>query len=771
MNNEQFNAMDTGVHRKAINCSIAVPFPSLGIPGEGSGNGDCPRPGQGGGFAQQLAPNPHPCPPPEYLGRGKEKTCDSEGLARGKVTRRGFLQVMAGVGAGLTLGYFTRGAHAASAVGANGADSTVDGSAFAPSAFLKISPEGVITVAISKSEMGQGVRTSLAMLVAEELDADWTKVHVTQAPGNGRIYGSMQTVGSGSIRSMSMPLRRVGAGARFMLVSAAAKMWGVDAASCTTENGKVLHAASGKSAAYGELAAAAAKVVPPAESEFKLKDRADFKIIGKPMNRVDNPAVVVGAGHYAMDIKVDGMLYAIISRKPVFGATLQDFDDSAARKVPGVVDVVRVNSGVAVLGRNTWAAMKGAEALKVNWNLGPNTAMSSETIRASLVAAAGEHPEMPAGAKVVEATYDFPYLAHCTMEPLNAVADVRADRCTIWAGSQNPDGVRSAAAQLLKMAVEDITVNSMLLGGGFGRRSGGDYVMEAADLSQKAKAPVKLIWTKEDDLHNDNYRTTSFHSFRGAVSDGNAVGWSQKAAVAGGPGGRGGRGAGIPYNIPNAAMTVQTVRTPIPTGYWRSVEASQFCPANECFIDELAHAAGKDPFEFRKGLIRDQRLLKVLEMAAQAGNWGAPLPAASGRGIACFTGLGSFAAHVAEISLKAGKLRIDRVVCVCDCGQVINPKTVEAQMQGACVDALATALKAAITIENGTVVQNSWPDYQWMYMADMPKIEVVIIDSAAASGGIGELGYPSVMPAVANALFAAGGKRVRKFPIRMEALA
>ncbi|MGA2232987.1 MAG: molybdopterin cofactor-binding domain-containing protein, partial [Tepidisphaeraceae bacterium] len=450
------------------------------------------------------------------------------------ISRRGFLKVLAGVGAGLTLAYITGDEYAAAADAATGEP------VFSPSAFIRVAPDGAITVTISRSEMGQGVRTSLAMLVADELDADWANIHVAQAPGNARIYGSMMTVGSGTIRSMALPMRRVGAGARFMLVEAAAKMWGVDVAACTTEKSKVLHAASGKSAAYGELVAAAAQLTPPSNGELKLKSRADFKIIGKPINRVDNADVVVGAAHYAMDVKVDEMLYAVISRRPAFGATLLDVDDADARKVAGVVDVVRVNSGVAVLGKNTWAAMKGAKALKVTWNPGPNASMSSETIRASLVAAVGSHPDMPAGAKVIEATYDFPYLAHCTMEPLNAVADVRGDRCTIWAGSQNPDGVRTGAAQLLGIPAESITVNSMLLGGGFGRRSGADYVMEAVQISQKAKAPVKLVWTRQDDLHNDTYRTMSFHSFRGAVgADGSVVGWSQKAAVTGNPGGRG----------------------------------------------------------------------------------------------------------------------------------------------------------------------------------------------------------------------------------------
>ena len=682
--------------------------------------------------------------------------------AQSNISRRGFLKVVAGVGAGLALGYFS------GAEEAFGAEAAIDDSVFAPSAFLRIALDGAITVTISRSEMGQGVRTSLAMLVAEELDADWSNVHIAQAPGNGRIYGQMMTVGSGSIRSMATPMRRVGAGARFLLVAAAAKMWGVDAAACTTESGKVLHAASGKSAGYGELCAAAAKIAPPSDSQLKLKDRANFRIVGKPMGRVDNSDVAVGVARYAMDVKVDGMLYAVISRRPAFGATVDHFDDTEARKVAGVVDVVQVSSGVAVVGKNTWAALKGAQALKVNWNAGPNTEMNSASIRASLVAAAGKHPEMPAGAKVIEATYDFPYLAHCTMEPLNAVADARADRCTIWAGSQNPDGLRAAAARVLGISADNVTVNSMLLGGGFGRRSGTDYVTEAVEISQKAKAPVKLVWTRQDDLHTDNYRTMSFHSYRGAVSaEGNAVGWSQRAAVTGNPGGR---GVQIPYGIPGASINVQTVRTPISTGYWRSVEASQYVPANECFMDEMAHAAGKDPFEFRRGLLRDPRLIKVLETAASAGNWGAALPAGSGRGIACFTGLGSFAAHVAEVSVKAGALRVDRVVCVCDCGQVINPRTVEAQMQGSVADALATAFKAAITIDKGAVVQNNWPDYQWAYMSDMPKVEVVIIDSAAASGGVGELGYPSVMPAMANAIFAAVGKRVRKFPIRMQEL-
>lgn len=686
------------------------------------------------------------------------------------VTRRTFLKLVGGVGASFALGSFTSIACASPAKGgvAAGEPARAKGDPFAPSAFVSIDPDGITTITISKSDMGQGVRTTLAMLVAEELDADWSKVKVVNAPGDSATYGSQGTGGSSSVRSMNQKLRKLGAGARLMLVSAAAQKWGVDPSVCKTEKGKVI-GPNNQTLSYGDLTILAKAI--PVPSDPKPKDKSEFKIIGKATNRVDNLDVVTGKAMFAMDVHVDGMLYAVCLRPTSFGATPKTVDDSEARKVPGVVDVVQIPSGIAVIAKNTWAALKGREALKATWNV-PNEGVSTATLRDGLMKAVGTHLDMPAGAKVVEATFDFPYLAHATMEPLNAVADVKADSVEVWTGSQGPDSVQGAIVRSLRMQPSQVKVHNMLLGGGFGRKSAGDWTAEAVDLSKRLGKPIKLIWSRECDMQHDLYRPMSHHSLKGAVdAQGNPVAWSHQLYQApswsrgddwGGP--------GIWYDIPGAKMKQGGVDTPVPTGAWRSVENTLINVVNECFVDEMAHAAGQDPFEFRRKLISNDRLKKVLETAAEKAGWGKPLPAGSGRGIACFNGYGSCIAHVVEVTVKGSDIKVDRVVIVVDPGIAINPRGVEAQVQGAFIDGLSTALKAAITIDKGGAVESNWDGYQWARMADAPKTEVYIIEGANTFGGMGEVGYPSGPPAIANAIFAATGKRVRKFPIKVEEL-
>lgn len=681
---------------------------------------------------------------------------------RTELSRRTILKVIGGVGAGLSLGCYAPKAAEAEAK----TEST--GPEFAPNAFVRIEGNGDVIVTASRSDMGQGVRTTLAMILAEELDADWTRVHVIQAGGDQKKYGSQGTGGSSSVRSTYGQFRQMGAAARQMLVAAAAKQWGVEPSSCRTEKGRVLHDGTKKSASYGELTQAAAAMPVPSDN-IQLKDKSKFTIIGKPTRRVDNAAVVTGKAMYGIDSKVDNMVFAVIARRLSFGASLQNVDDADARKIPGVVDVVRVGSGVAVLATNTWVAMKGREALKLTWDAGPNADLSSRTISDKLREAVGDLPALPDGAKLVEATYDFPYLAHATMEPMNAVADVRDDSCVVWAATQTPDGAQSQVARQLGISQDKVTINLTLLGGGFGRRLSNDYIAEAVEISKAAKRPVKLLWTREDDMRNDNYRPASHHAMRGGLdAQGKPVAWSHRAVQAGGRGGGSFGNAGIPYEIPNAGMSRGGAPIPIPTGAWRSVENTQLTPANECFIDEMAVAAGKDPFEFRRGLLRDGRLKAVLELAAQKADWGKPLPKGVGRGIACFGGYGSYVAHVVELSVENGEIKLHRVVIALDCGLAINPMGVEAQAQGACVDALSTALFAAITIRKGTTAQDNFDQYKWMRMDRMPHIEFHRIESDNEPGGMGEVGYPSVMPAVANALFQVTGKRVRAFPIILE---
>ncbi len=686
---------------------------------------------------------------------------------RKELTRRNFIQLVGGVGASLALGSFASLACADVALKTPTAGT---GASFAPNVFVKVDPDGKVTVTIICPDAGQGSRTALAMLVAEELDVDWHNVAVVQAPANQAVYGRQGIGGSNTVRSMFGELRRVGATTRMMLVAAAAKNWKVDASTLKTSSGHVLSADGKKSVAYGALTAVAA-TMPVPTSDIVLKKPEDFKIIGKPRTRIDNPDVVTGKAQYGLDVKIPGMVYAVIARPPAFGATLKSFDDTAAKAVPGVLQVIQVPSGVAVVGSNTWAAISGRKALKIDWDMGPNTDLDSAKITAQLVAAVGPHKEMPEGAKTIEATFDFPYLSHATMEPMNAVADVHDDHCTLWSGTQQPTGAVGQVAGLLKLPQEKVTLNVTLLGGGFGRRLSNEYIIDAVNVSKAIKKPVKVVWTREDDMKHDNYRPAGHSALKGAVdASGSPVGWSHQTITAG----RGGAGSygnpDLSYNIPGAGMRQGGVRIPVPTGAWRSVEHTLQSVANECFMDELAHAAGKDPFEFRKGLLTNERLKHCLVTAAEKAGWGTPLPAGHGRGIACFEGYGSYAAHVIELSVENGQIKLHRAVCVVDCGIAVNPTGVEAQMQGACTDGLATALSAAITIRNGSVVENNWSNFLWMRLDGMPKVEVHIIPSAEAPGGMGEPGYPSVPPAVANALFAATGKRVRKFPIKLDEL-
>jgi isoquinoline 1-oxidoreductase beta subunit len=684
--------------------------------------------------------------------------------------------VVGGAGASFVLGSFAIAScspdpAALAAVSSAGSESDDKAKAFAPNGFTRLDPDGAVTITICKSDMGQGVRTSLAMLAAEEMDADWSTVKVVQAPGGSTQPAGQGTGGSSSIRNLHEQMRRMGGATRLMLISAAAKQWGIDAGGCRTESGKVI-APDGRSIRYGELTALAA--AEPVPTDVKLKDPSQFKILGKSVRKIDGPAIVTGTAIYGIDAKVEGMVFASVARPPVIGGSVASFDDSAARKVPGVLDVQKFRNGVAVFGTNTWATFAGREALKIVWSDGADPSLSSATVTEKLKAAIIDHPEMPSGSRVISATYDLPFLAHATMEPMNALADVKEDSCRVWASTQVPDGAQRMVARMLGLPPEKVTINVTLLGGGFGRRLNPDYIGEAVELSKMAKKPVKLTWTREDDMKNDNYRPACHHSLKGAVDgSGKPVGWSHQAIQA-----QGRRqasdsfgDAGIAYDIPNAGLRFTGVGAGVSTGAWRSVENTLLNVVNECFLDELAHAAGTDPFEFRRGLIRDKRLLAVLELAAKNAGWGTPLPKGWGRGIACFGGYGSYVAHVAEVSVIDGKIKAERIVAVVDCGTAITPKGVEAMMQGGISDGLSTALRAEITVAKGAIVQNSWTDYKWMSMDAMPKVEVTMAPSGGEPGGMGEPPYPSVAPSVANAVFAATGKRVRKFPIRLDELA
>lgn len=687
-------------------------------------------------------------------------------IAEQDLTRRSFLQVMGGVGASLVLGGFTMSACSSTAAAAASAVKK-NGVTFIPNVFLKIDPDGFVTVTVHRSEMGQGVRTSFAMTVAEELDADWQKVKVVQADGDRDKYGPMGTGGSSSTTSTYDDLRKMGAAGRAMLIAAAAKQWGVDPSTCTTKQGNVLHQASGRSIGYGELTAVAAGL--PVPQDAPLKSPKDFQILGKPALRIDNPDIVTGRAVYGLDAKVEGLKYGVIARPPSFGGYADSYDEAAAKKVPGVRDVFKVTSGIAVIADNTWAAIQGRNALKPKWNAGPNADVTTSKLRQAMIDATGEHGQMPDGAKVVDASYDLPYVAHATLEPMNATADVKEGSCTVWVPTQASDSVRYGVASALGTHAENVKVNVTLLGGGFGRRSYFDFVLDAVEASKHSGFPVKLMWTREDDMKHDHYRPMSRHTLRGAVdAGGKAVGWSHQMVQANGRGNDG--RADIPYEIPDASMSRKSIPSPVPNGAWRSVEHSQVIFANECFIDELALAAGKDPYEFRKSLIKDQRLLKVLDTVAQRSGWGTPLPAGSGRGIALFSGYSSYIAHVAEVSVQGDKIKLHKVTVAVDVGLPLNPKGVESQVQSGCSDGISLALHAEITIDKGGVVQNSWDDYPWTTMDEMPQMDITILRGSDTPGGMGELGVPSTAPAIANAVFAATGKRVRKLPIKISEL-
>lgn len=671
---------------------------------------------------------------------------------------------------------------------------------FKPNAFIRIAKDGKVTIVVGQSEMGQGVLTSLPMIVADELEVDWANVSYEQAPANkafiNPVMGMQGTGGSSSVRGLFNPLRKASAQVREMLIGAAAASWGVAADTCKAENGKVLHSASNKSAPYGELLAAAAKITP--SDNPTLKDAKDLKYIGKAVKRLDTPAKVDGTAVFGIDVKVPGMLYATILRSPVIGGKVKSVDDSAAKATKGVVKVVDLGYGVGVIADSYWNARKGRTALKVTWDDGPMANVSSETIYKSFADAADNKKGLEAkkigdvaagkskAAKTIDAVYWAPFLAHATMEPINFTADVRSDGAEVWGGVQAQMLVQATVAKTAGVPVDKVKVNTTLLGGGFGRRFEMDYVIDATLLSKAAGKPVKVVWTREDDTQNDMYRPATYNKMSAGIdAGGKPVFWHHRvvndAIMA-----RAGKAFGftlkddqldsssfeganeLPYNFTNFQCDWVRVDTGVPVGFWRSVGSSHTAFSVECFMDELAAAAGKDPLEFRLSLLEpNSRHAGVLKLAAEKAGWGKKMPAGSGQGIAVAESFGSYVAHVADVTVGAdGKVNVDRVVVATDCGQVVNPDTVVAQMEGSVVFGLTAALYGEITIKDGKVVQKNFPDYKMVRMNEMPKVEVFLLPSKENHGGVGEPGTPPIAPAVVNAIFAATGKRVRSLPIR-----
>lgn len=706
--------------------------------------------------------------------------------------RRGFLKASLAVGGGLLISFYLPGCAATKAVQA----AAPAAPSFAPNAWIRIGTDDVVTLMVASSEMGQGVMTAIPMLAADELDADWTKVRIETAPAAKAYYnpiiGQQLTGGSTAVRAFWMPVRQAGAAAREMLVSAAAASWQVPADECHTDNGMVIHQASGRSLSYGALAEKAA-MLPVPDAVF-LKDSAEFKYIGKPMPRVDTPGKVAGAAMFGLDVRLPGMVTAVVLRCPVFGGKLAGFDAGRARAVAGVRQIFAIDSGVAVVADSFWAAKTARDVVQARWDEGANAGLSSEGILRRFEAAArqpgavarqtGDAARAVAGAaKRLEAVYEVPYLAHACMEPMNCTADVRKDACEVWVPTQAQTGVQRTAARITGLAPEKISVHTTFLGGGFGRRSEQDFVAEAVQISKTVGAPVKLIWTREDDIQHDFYRPATYNRLAAGISrKGELVGWRHHivgpsifarvfpGAVKNGIDNTSVEGAAnLPYAIPNIGVTYALDDPGVPVGFWRSVGSSQNAYVTECFFDEVARAAGKDPYEWRRELLKKHpRHLGVLELAAGRAGWGRPTSVGRHRGIAVAESFGSFVAQVAEISIsERGKVRVHRVVCAVDCGIVVNPDTVVAQMQSGIVYGLSAALYGEITLKDGRVEQSNFNDYPVLRMNEMPEIEVHIVKSIESPTGTGEPATPPIAPAVANAVLAATGKPVRRLPIRI----
>jgi isoquinoline 1-oxidoreductase subunit beta len=709
--------------------------------------------------------------------------------------RRDFIKAGAALGVGLTLGFHLNSARAAKL-----SIPTPAGEAFAPNAFIRITPDGAVTVLIKHLEMGQGVNTGLPALVAEELEVPWKDIRVESAPAdhtlyNNLLWGPMQgTGGSTAMANSYEQLRKAGATAREMLKEAAAQAWKVDRASLKAEAGHVVNPATGQRLSYGQLAQSAALLEVP--DKVELKAAKDFKVIGKGFKRTDTRAKSDGSAMFGLDLYLDGMLTAVVARPHRFGDRLKSFNADKALAVPGVKAVFAIPAGVAVVATDTWSAIKGRQALSVEWEPGPGAGLSTESIFASYRELAkkpgavarndGDATKVLAGAtKKIAAEFEVPYLAHAPMEPLNCVVQVKEDGCDIWTGDQFQTGDQRNAAKVLGIAPEKVRIHTMFAGGSFGRRANtqSDYIVEGVAIAKRMGVPVKTMWTREDDIHGGYYRPCYLHTLEAGLDDkGQPVAWKHRIvgqSIVAGTSFEGGMvkngvdqtsvegASSLPYAIPNLHVDLHSPKLPVPVLWWRSVGSTHTAFATEVFLDELAHAAGADPVEFRRKLLKDHpRHLRVLNLAAEKAGWGKPLPAGWGRGVAVHESFNSYVAEVAEVSVQPdGGFKVERVVCAVDCGTAVTPDVVKAQMEGGIGFGLAAALHSAVTLRDGRAVQSNFDDYRVVRMKEMPRVEVHIVASDAPPTGVGEPGVPPIAPAVANALFAATGKRLRKLPL------
>ena len=717
-----------------------------------------------------------------------------EAARAGDISRRGFLRASAAAGGGLLIAFnlpprFLGGGEAAAA------------ESFAPDGFIRIGQDGRVTFIVPQVEMGQGTFTSCPMLLAEELEVELSQVETEQAPPNAALYsnslvGFQVTGGSTSITAFYEPLRRAGATARQMLVAAAAATWNVKADSCHAENGNVIHSATGRKLGYGALADKAAKM--PVPENVELKEPSTFKLIGTPAKRLDTPDKVNGKTVYGIDAKVPGMKVATLAICPVFGGKLKSVDDSQALEVKDVVQVVGIDDAVAVVATNMGAALKGLSALEIVWDEGPNAKLTTADIVADMEKASqadgvlvrhdGDVPKALDGAdQTLDAIYEVPFLAHTAMEPVNCTVHVRKDSCDIWVGTQVIGRAQAIAAELTGLPPQEVVVHNHMLGGGFGRRLEIDFVAKAVEVAKQVEGPVKLIWSREEDIQHDMYRPYFYDRLRaGLDSDGMPTAWSHRICGSSviarwaSPAFKDGYdfdtvdGAlEMPYAIPNVRLQyVRHEPKGIPTAFWRSVGPSHNIFVVESFIDECAAAAKKDPLDYRRALLaKSPRALAVLELAAEKAGWGEPLPERSGRGIAVQTVFRSFMAQVAEIGVsKSGEVQVKRITCAVDCGVAVNPNTIEAQVQSAIVYGLGAALFDEITIRDGRVEQSNFHNYRAPHINDMPLIDVHIVKSSESPGGMGEPGTSALVPAVFNAVYAATGVRLRKPPLNSDQL-
>ncbi len=698
------------------------------------------------------------------------------------LSRRRFLGGVAAGTAGLVLGFELPRARQAAA----GAAPT----AVEFNAWLRIALDGTVTLVTPDAEMGQGIYNSLPVLVAEELEADWAAVRIELSGADDAYQNPMkgyQSSGqSAAIRGFYLPLRRVGAAAREMLLAAAAAQWAVPLEECRASLGRVLHEASGRSLGYGDLAAAAAGMDPPTEP--RLKEARDFRLIGKPQPRKDAPPKVDGSAVFGCDVSLPGMLHASIRACPVYGGRLESVNESAVEDLPRVRGIVRLDDAVAVLADDWWSAEQALRRLPIRFDTSSGDGFDTEAARRELHLALdgqglvgtdrGGALERLAHGEVLEATYEVPYLAHATMEPMTCAALVEGDRCTIWAPSQTPGRARDAAARALGIPAGNIAFHRTFLGGGFGRRFQSDFVIQCVQIAGEVPGtPVRLMWSREEDMRHDFYRPMYAARFRAVLEDGRPA--AIHARVAGPSIFAWIRGTtpekpdpSIVNTLLDAKLAVPAVRiehsvtgTALPIGLWRAVSHSQNAFFKECFMDELAAAAGRDPLEFRLALVGDERLERVLRIAAERAGWGRRLPAGCGLGIAALEGHGSYCAQVAEVRVETGQVRVERVFCAVDCGVAVEPHNVVAQVESGIVYGLSAALSGEITFKGGAVEQGNFNDYPVLRMSEMPAIDVHIVPSAEPPGGMGEVATPPIAPAVCNALYAATGRRVRRLPL------